>query len=183
MAGSLQDQLLSLGVVDKKKIKKTQQQKHKNNKKIRQAVKSGQKVAPQLSPQQQLQQAQREKQLRDLELNKQRDAKLAKTALFAEVRQIIQQNSIAIPKEAETPYQFTFKNKIKKIYVTPEQHQKLTKGQFAIAFIDNKQVLIPDAEAEKVEARLPDWVVRIKEQDSNADDAYADYQIPDDLMW
>lgn len=183
MAGSLQDQLLSLGVVDKKKIKKTQQQKHKKNKKIRQAVKSGQKVEPQLSPQQQLQQAQREKQLRDLELNKQRDAKLAKTALFAEVRQIIQQNSIAIPKEAETPYQFIFKNKIKKIYVTPEQHQKLTKGQLAIAFIDNKQVLIPDAEAEKVETRLPDWVVRIKEQESSADDAYADYQIPDDLMW
>jgi len=183
MAGSLQDQLLSLGVVDKKKVKKTQQQKHKNNKQIRQAEKSGQIVEPQLSAQQQLEQARREKQQRDLELNKQRDAKLARTALFAEVRQIIQQNSIAIPKDAETPYQFTLKNKIKKIYVTPEQHQKLTKGQLAIALIDNKQVLIPDAEAEKVEARLPEWVVRIKEQESHIDDGYADYQIPDDLIW
>lgn len=183
MAGSLQDQLLSLGVVDKKKVKQTQQQKNKQNKKIRQAEKSGQKVEPQLSAQQQLEQAKIEKKKRDIELNKQRDAKLAKTALFAEVRQIIQQNTIDIPKDADTPYQFTAQNKIKKIYVSSDQYEKLAKGQLAIAFIDNKQVLIPDAEAEKVEARLPEWVVRIKAQESDTDDAYADYQIPDDLMW
>jgi hypothetical protein len=183
MAGSLQDQLLKLGVVDKKKVKQTQQQKVQKNKKDRQAEKSGKKIEPQLSAQQQLEQAQREKKLRDIELNKQRDAKLAQTALFAEVRQIIQQNIIEIPKEADTPYQFTVRNKIKKIYVTPDQYDRLTSGQLAIALIDNKQVLIPDSEAEKVESRLPEWVVRIKKQETDTDDAYADYQIPDDLIW
>ncbi len=185
MAGSLRDQLLKAGAVDKKKAKISQHQKRKGDNKKRQAVKSGQKADAQDSTQQKVEQEQREKQQRDLELNKQRDADRAKKALSAEVRQIVLRHNIEIPKEAEVSYNFEQDKKIKKIYVTAEQQDQLTRGQLAIAIVDQAFHLIPDKMAEKIESRLPEMVIRIQSQDvsDNSDDPYADYEIPDDLMW
>ena len=109
-----------------------------------QAVKSGQKVDAQDSSQQKIEQEQREKQQRDLELNKQRDADRAKKALSAEVRQIVLQHKIEIPKDAEVSYNFEHNKKIKKIYVTTIQQDQLTRGQLAIAIIEQAYHLIPD---------------------------------------
>jgi len=180
---SLQDQLLNMGVVDKKKAKKSQHQKRQNVSKQRKAVKSGKKVeADQM--QQQLELSAREKQQRDLALNKQRDERLNHKALAAEVKQIVQQHSIEIPKEAELAYNFSVENKVKKIYVTAEQQKQLTLGQLAIATIEQTYLLIPDKIAERIESRLPEMVIRTQvEVQSDGDDPYADYQIPDDLMW
>lgn len=183
MAGSLQDQLLNIGVVDKKKVKKSQHQQRKNDNKARQAVKSGKKLEPRMT-QQQIEQSAREKQRRDLELNKQRDAERAEKALLAEVRQIILQHTVAIPKEADVAYNFGRDNKIKTIYTTVEQQKQLILGQLAIAVFAEGHVLIPDKIAEKIESRLPDMVIRIKpEKVLNEGDPYANYHIPDDLMW
>ncbi len=183
MAGSLQDQLLNIGVVDKKKAKKTQHQKRKNENKIRQAKKSG-KAVEESSPKLQIEQAQREKQQRDLALNKQRDDELAKKALLAEVGQIVQQHRVAIPEGAEVAYNFTQDKKVKKIYVTSEQQQQLTLGQLSIAVLSNVTALIPDKIAERIEKRVPEVIVRAAvEVPSKEDDPYADYQVPDDLMW
>ena len=184
MAGSLQDQLLNIGVVDKKKVKNTQHQKRKNNNKIRQAANSGHKVDTQQPQQQKIEQEKRDKQTRDLALNKQRDAERAKKALLAEVRQIVQQHKIVIPADSEIAYNFNHANKIKKIHVSAEQQRQLTLGQIAIVVIANDNALLPDKIAEKIEARLPDMVVRVlSESLPEEKDPYADYQIPDDLMW
>lgn len=185
MAGSLQDQLLKIGVVDKQKSKKVQHQQRKDGNKARQAVKSGKKVdAKTLVDPQQLAKERHDKKIRDLELNKQRDAERADKAIVAEVQQIIQQHTVAIPKEGDVAYNFTHQNKVKKIYVTSEQQQQLTRGQLAIASIGERNLLIPDKIAEKIEARLPTSVIRIhSETISTGDDPYADYEIPDDLMW
>ncbi len=183
MAGSLQDQLLGVGVIDKKKAKKSQHQKKKANNQARKAVKSGKKVAPE-HYKQQLELAQREKQQRDLALNKQRDALQAQKALLAEVRDIVRQHSVAIPEGADTAYNFSHHNTVKRLYVSTEQQQQLTRGQLAIAVLGEKNTLIPDKIAEKIENRLPDKVVRVQPDEmSDKDDPYADYQIPDDLMW
>lgn len=185
MAESLQDQLLKMGVVDKKKAKKTQHNKRQNVNKNRKAVKSGKEVK-QEGIQKDLEQAAREKQQRDLELNRRRDEARAKKALYVEVLQIIEQNTVKIPKEAEIAYNFTFDAKIRKIYVTEEQRKQLTLGQLAIAVDDKKHRLIPDKVAEKIESRLPSAVVRFEsssESKSDENDPYADYEIPDDLMW
>ena len=185
MAGSLRDQLLKAGAIDKKKAKQSQHQKRKGDNKKRQAVKSGQKVDVQDSSQQKIEQEQREKQQRDLELNKQRDADRAKKALSAEVRQIVLQHKIEIPKDAEVSYNFEHNKKIKKIYVTTIQQDQLTRGQLAIAIIEQAYHLIPDKMAEKIESRLPEMVIRIQSEDMSDkdDDPYANYEIPDDLMW
>ncbi|MBL1319680.1 MAG: DUF2058 domain-containing protein [Methylophaga sp.] len=183
MAGSLQDQLLGIGVIDKKKAKKSQHQKHQAKNKAIKATKSGKKVESQQDTQK-IEQANREKQQRDLALNRQRDAERAEKALLAEVRDIVQQHSVAIPEDADTAYNFSHNNKIKKFYVTTEQQQQLTLGQLAIVVLGEKHTLVPDKIAEKIENRLPEKVVRVQSDEaSDKDDPYADYQIPDDLMW
>jgi len=180
---SLADQLLNMGVVDKKKAKKSQHQKRQTNNKNRKAVKSGKDVQTD-AMKHELEQAELEKQQRDLELNKQRDAELASKALVAEVRQIVQQHAIDIPKEAELAYNFTHSNKVKKLYITSDQQKELTQGYLAIAFVGEHYTLIPDKIAERIESRLPELVIRTQaEEQSNDDDPYADYEIPDDLMW
>jgi len=180
---SLADQLLNMGVVDKKKAKKSKHQKRQADSKNRKAVKSGKEVKTD-GMQQQLDQAAREKQERDLELNKQRDAALAAKALVAEVGQIVQQHTIEIPKDAEVAYNFTHISKVKKLYITAEQQKDLTQGYLAIAVIGEQYALIPDKIAERIESRLPELVIRSQvEQETDENDPYADYQIPDDLMW
>ncbi|OUR72997.1 nucleoprotein/polynucleotide-associated enzyme [Methylophaga sp. 42_8_T64] len=184
MAGSLQDQLLNIGVIDKKKAKKSQHQKRKDGNKVRQAAKSGQKVESQNQANQQIAQAQRDKQQRDRELNKQRDAEQAKKALLAEVKQIVQQHAVTIPKEAELAYNFTHDKKVKKIYVTNELQSQLALGQLALVITSDATTLVPSKVAAKIEARLPEMVVRsTQDAESVENDPYADYQIPDDLMW
>jgi uncharacterized protein YaiL (DUF2058 family) len=187
MASSLQDQLLKAGVVDKKKAKKSQHQKRKNNNKIRQAEKSGQKVeSEQQSKQQQIKDAQSSKRQRDLALNKQRDAEQEKKALQAEVRQIVQQHKVDIPADADIAYNFTHAKKIKKIHVTKEQQKQLTLAQLAIVVLANETAVLPDKIVEKIAIRLPEAVVRVTLDSATTaqeDDPYADYQIPDDLMW
>lgn len=183
MAGSLQDQLLNMGVVDKKKAKQAKHSKRQDVTKAKQARKSGQKQAPKVI-QEKLAQTKVEKQQRDLELNQARNAERARKALIAEVRQIIVTQAIEIPKEAELPYQFEHDKKVKKLYVTDEQQKQLIRGQLAIAIIDGGYRLIPDKMAEKIETRLAEMVIRIQpESVVEEDDPYADYQVPDDLMW
>ena len=180
---SLADQLLSKGVVDKKKAKKSQHQKRQAENKNRKAVKSGKAVQSD-SMDTDLAHAAREKQQRDLALNKQRDAAQAKKALIAEVGQIIATHRVAIPKEADIAYNFSHNNKVKKLYITEQQQQELTQGYLAIAVMDEDYALIPDKIAERIASRLPEQVIRMEaEQATDDNDPYANYQIPDDLVW
>jgi uncharacterized protein YaiL (DUF2058 family) len=183
MAGSLQDQLLNIGLVDKKKAKQAQQEKKKSAKQANKARKSGAKEAVQ-DPQQQLEQARLEKQQRDKALNLQREAERAQKAREAEARQMIEQHRIHIPQDADVPYNFVENKKIKRIYVTAALQAQLSRAQLAIALLDDKHYLVPDDTAAKIAERMPDWITRIQKEEKPAeDDPYADYQIPDDLMW
>lgn len=184
MAGSLGDQLLKAGVVDKKKAKQLKHQNRTNKSKQKQSGKKSNLQAETAQTQQQIEQAQREKQQRDLALNKQRDAERAQKAAIAEAKQIAQQHTVAIPKEAEVAYHFTDEKTIKKLYVSEAQQKQLTLGQLAIIIVDEGYCLVPDKVAEKIEKRLPEMVIRIEaEEKSDEDDPYAGYEIPDDLMW
>lgn len=185
MAGSLRDQLLKAGIVDKNKAKKSQHQQRKVNTTNRQAAKSGKKVKTKGQDiQQKILKEQREKQQRDHELNMQRDLERAKKAIHAEVRQIILKNLIEVPKAAEVEYHFTHENKIKKLYITDDQQKQLVKSQLAIVFFDLQYKLIPDRVAEKIEDRIPKLLIRIQpEAKVDENDPYADFQIPDDLKW
>ena len=163
MAGSLKDQLLNMGLVDQKKAKQAATAKRKQQKQASKARKSGQAVADeQAAKQQQLEQQRKEKQERDRELNRQRDEERRAKEIEAQCRQMITQQQLPIPNDAEVAYNYVYANKVKTLYVTETLQNQLIRGQIAIAVLDEKFYLIPDIFAEKIEQRLPEYVIRVQ---------------------
>ncbi len=124
---------------------------------------------------------------RDRELNRQREEEKNRKAILAQVRQLIERNAIAREK-GDVGYNFVYEKKVKKIYVTDAIQNKLSRGLLAIAVQDEEFILIPVPVAEKIAERIPEIIVlqnqKGQEEDSvEEEDWYADYQIPDDLMW
>ncbi len=181
---SLQEQLLKAGLVDEKKLAQASQQKHKQAKQARQQ--RGKKNRP-ADPGRQ--QAQNSKAERDRELNRKRQQEARQKELAAQAKQLIVDNRLD-RSQGEQPYGFVYKRKVKKIYVTDAQKGQLSSGQLAIvtyvASDGRKFELVPHTVAEKIVERDPSLLVTT---DSRADakpdenDPYAEYQVPDDLIW
>jgi uncharacterized protein YaiL (DUF2058 family) len=176
---SLQDQLLKAGVVDQKKAKKIGKEKRKQ---ARQLPKGETLVD---ENKEQAKRALAEKAKQDKLRSKSQQAKADKKAIHAQVVQLIKTNTID-RSSGETAFQFTDDGKIKKIYVTHRLQNELIKGLIAIAKLNGEYALLPARVAEKINQREQDCIVLLnsnEEIDVDVDDPYADYQIPDDLMW
>jgi len=180
MAGSLQDQLLQAGLADKKKAKKIDKDKRKQAKVQR---RSKDELVDETKLQ--LQQARREKTQRDRQLNEQKNAEQQQKAIAAQVQQLIEVNRLS-RSGAELAYNFSDGNKVKKILVDKTMLEQLSRGRLAIVSLAQKYEVVPVAVAEKIALREPDKVVVCNEREAGSvdeDDPYADFQIPDDLMW
>lgn len=178
MAGSLQDQLLKAGLASKKQVKQAKEHKRKQAKQKR----SGQ--ADEERRQDALETARREKAERDRELNRQRQQEQARKAAQAEVRQLIEAHRVALPANGELRYHFAHDNRIHHLYVDQKLIDRLARGQLRIACLDEGYQLIPAEVAQRIEQRLEGVVLPRPVEDTPAeDDPYADYPIPDDLMW
>lgn len=180
MSGSLHDQLLKAGLVDQKKAKKIQKDKKKQAKQQRKT-----KVEVVDQTKQQVKQAREEKKQRDKQLNEQQKVNAEAKAIEAQIKQLIELNRL--PREgAELDYNFTDNKKIKKILVTAPMLEQLSNGRLAIVSLDKRYEVVPFAVAEKIQQRDSSRVIVCNDNvqsDSDEDDPYADYQIPDDLMW
>ena len=178
MSNSLQNQLLKMGLVDEKRVKQAKKEKHK------QAKQQGKKTVPVDEAKRLAQQAAAQKAERDRELNRQRKEEAERKALAAQVRQLIEANRL--PKgEGDIAYNFNHQNKVKRLHVTEQVQRQLGLGRLAIITLDGQYELVPTAVAEKIRQRDESCVILCNEpeQRSDEDDPYADYQIPDDLMW
>ena len=176
---SLQDQLLKAGVVDKKKAKKIGKEKRKQSRQLPKGevwVDENKEQAKRVLA---------EKARQDKLRNKLQQAEADKKAIHAQVVQLIKSNTID-RGSGETAFQFTDGEKIKKIYVTPQLQNELIKGQIAIAKLNDEYALLPAKVAEKISQREQDSIILLnsnEEIEVDENDPYADYQIPDDLMW
>ncbi|MFT4822847.1 MAG: hypothetical protein ACJAUG_001746 [Halioglobus sp.] len=176
---SLQDQLLKAGIVDKKKVKEIKKEQRKQAKQ----QPKGHAQVDEAKEQARLALEKRSEQ--DRQMNKELQAQAEKKAIQAQVIQLIKMNKIN-RGSGELAYQFTDEKKIKKLYVTGELQQQLIKGQIAITRLGESYELVPAPVAEKIQQRNAAAIVLLNQKDSqeiDADDPYADYQIPDDLMW
>ena len=185
MAGSLQDQLLKAGLANKQQANKAKADKRKKAKKAK-TVKKGEtyKDQDQLERETAIAQARDEKIQRDRELNRQREDELTRRSIDASCLQMIQQNRIDIPKEGDVEYNFVDGTTIKKLYVNTELQDQLAKGNLAIASLNESYTLIPKGVAEKINERRPELIISLQVvEEIDPDDPYADFQIPDDLMW
>lgn len=179
MAKSLADQLLEAGVVDKNRATKLKKAKHKQ---VKQRTHGG---ASTDRGKAEARKANMEKVQRDRELSQQRQAALAAKELAAQVRQLIERN--VIEREADgSDYNFSDGGVVKKIPVTESQRTALINGQIAIVRLDEAYFLVPGPVADKIQERDAASVL-VKnsphDTDTEIDEDYADFQIPDDLTW
>jgi uncharacterized protein YaiL (DUF2058 family) len=176
---SLKDQLVNAGLVDKKKAKQLKQELRKEAK-VRQ---KGQ--VPLDDNKEQVKRNLVEKAERDRQLNKQQQEVVERKAIQAQISQLIKMNRIK-RESGDIAYQFTDGTRIKKIYVTEQLQKDLVNGRLAIAKLGNEFELLPSSAAEKIRQRDPQVIVLLNTCEVTGvdeDDPYAEYQIPDDLMW
>lgn len=172
MAISLQDQLLKAGLASKKQANKAKADKRK---------KKGKTSPSNDDAQVQVQVQKRDK---DRQLNLQREQQKTLKANLSQARQIIESNRVELPKNAEIKHQFSHLKFVKTILIDKALQAQLFRGQLTIVFMDDKYWLIPTAQAHRLHALHSEWVVELpKVETPDEDDPYADYEIPDDLMW
>lgn len=178
MSTSLQEQLLKAGLVSEKQVKQVKKDKRKSAKQ-----KKHHKEPVDLAKQA-AEQAQKEKAERDRKLNEERNQRNERRAIVAQIRQLIDANRVA-RQNGEVPYNFVDDKKVKKLYVTEAQHQQLSSGQLAIISFQKAYELVPAAAAQKIAERDKKCVVSLVDKSAiqAEEDEYADYKIPDDLMW
>lgn len=179
MANPFQDQFLKAGLADKTKVEKAKRKQRKD---------SSQKVRDRTGElddaQKQRLHAIEQKVERDRELNRQKNLQAEQKAVAAQIRQLIELNSIEPPADSIL-FRFEDDKKIKQIEVDQRTQQQLVSGQLCIARLDERCYVIPKPVADKIIQRDPGYIVLANQVDATIeeDDEYAEYQVPDDLMW
>lgn len=175
---TLQEQMLKAGLVTSKKMAKVQRTAKKSRvqaREAREAVEENKKA-----------QLERDKQLSE----QQKQAALSKE-YKAQVKQLIEMNRITISK-GNIDFNFTDNNVIKKVVVDKPTQTQLINGRLAIArlVVDGKgeceYAIIPASVADKIAQRDASSIVVnhvLSQEAQDEDDPYADFKVPDDLMW
>ena len=175
---TLQEQMLKAGLVTSKKVAKVQRTAKKSRvqaREAREAVEENKKA-----------QIERDKQLSE----QQKQATLAKE-YKAQVKQLIEMNRIIVAK-GNIDFNFTDNNLIKKVAVDKLTQSQLISGRLAIARLvvegsgEYQYAIIPAVVADKIAQRDADSIVlnsTLSQEEQDEDDPYADFKIPDDLMW
>jgi hypothetical protein len=178
---SLQDQLLKAGLVDKKKAQKAQKVKHEQAK-----LKRKNKIETVDEARLAAQKAQAEKVERDRQLNLQRKQEAEQRAITAQIRQLIEMNRQE-KGTGDITYNFTDGSKVTHIYVDERQQRQLGNGHLAIVRLDGHYEIVPSTVSEKIALRDESYLVYCNKGKAETvvdeDDPYAEFQVPDDLMW
>ena len=148
MGKSFQEQLLQLGLVDKKKAGQTKKEQHQTKK---QQAKSGKKNVVVDENALLAQQAEQKKKDRARKLNLQREAKLQKRAEDGQVKQLIEEHRLAKDDQG-IAYRFTVTNKIQRIFVTKEIADKLSDGRLGIVGLADQFDVLPRRIIDKIQS-------------------------------
>jgi uncharacterized protein YaiL (DUF2058 family) len=175
MVNPLQDQLLKAGLVKANQLKKAAKEK-------RQAQLGN---APDVSADH-ARQAQQQKAESDRIRNREQQAERERKAQAAQIRQLIETQRLA-RSGGDSAFQFADDGKIKKIHMHAAQRAQLISGMLAVVKLGQTYELVPSATAEKIAlrdlSRVLVFNVQSRPQTDTASDPYADYPVPDDLMW
>ncbi|MDN3653939.1 DUF2058 domain-containing protein [Thalassotalea ponticola] len=180
---SLQDQLLKAGLTTKQKARQANTDKRKKKKQKQSGVKVEATLQEQV--QQDLAKAKSEKAARDKALNEQRQQELAIKEQHNRIQQILEHHHIS-DIDGDIAYNYTDQNKVKKLFVNEQTQQALINGRLAICALSGSAFVVTKETADKL-AQIDSQVILVSndkvDSDIDEDDPYAEYQIPDDLMW
>lgn len=179
MSNSLADQLLKAGVVDQKKAKKAKKAKHRQQRLERHG-----NVEKSDEARLRVKQADADRAARDRDLNRAKQEDAERKDRLEQIRHIVEENRIVLDSD-ELTFNFTHSGKIKRIYLDQYTHSQLVQGKLAIAVVDGKYDVVPIDVAEKITQRDAACVVDSKHDDEHVDldDPYAEFKVPDDLIW
>ena len=181
MGNPFQDQLLKAGVVTKQQVKKAQSASQKKKKEQR-----SKKVKVVDEAKLKAQQLAKEKTERDKALNQRKEEQAKQKALSSQIDQLITENLIKRDEACDIIYNFEHRKKVNRIYLNADMKQRVIDGKLGIARIEGRYELIPKIIAEKIQQRNDKRVIlfeNTEDQETDEDDPYADFQVPDDLMW
>lgn len=187
MAGSLFDQLKNVGLIDEQKAKKAKKVKSQQSHLNKSQKSGGNKIDVVLS--EAVRHAAEAAQLkveRDRRLNLERQQQLARKAAQAEIRQVIEANRLS-DTVGNTVYRFVDDSVVKTLNVNADVHRRLVTGRVRIARFEGGYALIPNTAAEKVDQRDPSVLIPLASGDESIPEAdrdhYAQFEVPDDLIW
>ncbi|MGH1486059.1 MAG: DUF2058 domain-containing protein [Cellvibrionaceae bacterium] len=185
MSKSLQDQLLGAGLVDTKKAKKISKETRKEKKVAKKNKDTGMNEMQSATFK-----AQQDKAERDRELNRLRNEEAGKKALAAQIAQLVGHYKVS-RAGADIDYNFTDGKTVKKMLVTQRISEELVKGRLCIVRLTSTYEVIPKPIAEKIQERDASAIVVSNTSAANSDTStqddddsyYAQFEIPDDLIW
>ncbi|MFQ3267449.1 MAG: hypothetical protein ACI9VO_002374 [Colwellia sp.] len=181
---SLQDQLLKAGLTTKQKARQANADTRKKNKQKRSGVEHGASLQEQVKKDLAVSKA--DKLAKDTALNDVKNSELANKEQQLRINQILEHHQIKGVK-GESEYNYTFATKVKKLFLDTITHKALVDGRLALCGLNETTYLVTSETAAKV-AELDSSIIlvqndKVEALETNEDDPYADYQIPDDLMW
>ena len=169
---TLQEQMLKAGLVNEKKLKKAKKGSKKSRVQAREV-----KAA--------VEENKRQQQERDKELSSQQKEQRLTNEIRAQIKQLIEMNKVDLG-DGDIKYNFTDGTLVKSFYVDSLIRKQLISGILAIARYEETYVVIPSVVANKIAQRDEQVIIEQKEAESTEvaeDDPYADFVVPDDLMW
>ena len=85
---------------------------------------------------------------------------------------------------ATRPFHFTRGRRIKRVFVTEEQHRALLAGEILVVGLPGEHLLLPRAVAEEIASQRPDtFVHRVKAHEGAEEGEDPSHTVPDDLIW
>ncbi|MCL1142488.1 DUF2058 domain-containing protein [Shewanella gaetbuli] len=183
MANALQDQLLKAGLASKQKLRTAKTQKRRDKKAN---IDDGSEALKQQIADQKKQQA-----LKDKQLNEQRFKEATERGQVRGLITEFKKFAISLPQDAEVKFNYTLNNKIYSLYIDEKIQKSLLNGALGIVRYEDSSYVVPHKLAARVQLLVPEWCGYLwdkhaedsLEQVADEDDPYADYAIPDDLMW
>lgn len=180
-ANPLQEQLLKAGLVKKSKVAEVAREQQK--------ARHGKGAPAPSEIQRDAERARAEKAERDRALAAAQKEKARAAELAAQARQIVRDKQV--PRTGELEYRFTVDGTIRTLLVDDGQRKQLAAGALVVARLGDGYALLPRAAADKVRERDAGLIVLDHGQAMDAppestseDDAYyAQFKVPDDLMW
>ncbi|RYV01506.1 DUF2058 domain-containing protein [Shewanella sp. OPT22] len=180
MANALQEQLLKAGLASKQKVRDIKTKKRRDRK---QKIDDGSADLKREIEQKRLEQAEKDKALNE--------KRFAEATEKGQVRSLITEfnrRAISVPKDAEIKFNYTLASKVHSVYINEELQKQLLNAKLGIVRHEDKTFIVPFKLAERVNLLVPQWCgyLATRNEDievAEEDDLYADYVIPDDLMW
>lgn len=181
MADSLQDQLRALGLAKERAKGGSKKAPRKHSKNRSQSSKAAATPSPGEMPLGKawaMREREEKKTIEQKRARKQEEDRKRREINKA-IKEIIKGKRLN-RDDAEVARNFMYRSRIRKVYVTPEQHRALGEGELGLVYLSGGYHVLEKEHVEAVRKIAADHVVDLED---GADESEEEFPVPDDLVW